>query len=278
MSNLKNNLFIISIFLILAVSCQNRKNSKKVLNESKIINDTIFSKYLNEDRLISVYLPKGYLKSNVYPVVYAADGQIIVDSYKKMLDSLINNKTLSKFILIGVHSNERKISGKVFEYRNYEYVKGFSGSKDTTLAQLYVNHYKFFTQEVINYAEMNYGVSTDDKDRIFYGTSNGAGFGVSIGAENPNLFSNYICFSMAGGNYKNLNWDISNYPYYYLSYGSQEPAPFIKGAIEFEEFLTQNNYKHEQTVYEGGHNRKMWRKEFFNIIPKILKKTTVNKL
>jgi enterochelin esterase-like enzyme len=256
-------------------SCQfGKKMNVESYSESKIVVDTIFSENLNENRLLSIYLPKDYVKTRTYPVVYAADGQIVVQAYKKMLDSLIENKTIPEVILIGIHSNEKKVPGNIFEYRNYEYIKGFASSEDTIFGKRYINHYNFFTQEVIKYAESKYNVSTLNKDRIFYGTSNGAGLGVSIGAVNPVLFKNYICFSIAGEDYEDVNWTKTNYPYFYLSYGDKESESFIIGAKDFVEFLSVNNYNHESSIYEGGHDRKMWRKEFFRVLPKILAKTS----
>lgn len=269
----KLNYCIGVIALILTVSCQfDKKPNEKTLSESKLIVDTIFSHHLNENRLLSIYLPKGYQESKVYPVVYAADGQIIVESYKKKLDSLIDNKTLSEFILIGVHSNEKKVPNEMWEYRNYEYNKDWIDKTDSVFGERYINHYKFFTQEVIEHAEHKYAVSTNYEDKIFYGASNGAGLGVSIGAENPLLFKHYICLSMAGGVYEDLIWTEINQPYYYLSYGDKEPFPLTIGVKEFDEFLSKNKYKHELSTYDGGHDRNMWEKEFFTILPRILAK------
>lgn len=259
------------IFLVTMASCQFGKKTKNELRcPSKLVVDSVFSENLNENRLLSIYLPKGYEKSRKYPVVYATDGQIIVESYKKILDSLIEKKIIPEIILIGVHSNEKKISGSIYEYRNCEYVKGFVNSEDVLLGKRYESHYNFFTQEVIKYAEGKYSASTLNEDRIFYGTSNGAGLGVSIGAENPNLFKHYICFSMAGGDYETVNWTKTNYPFYYLSYGDKEPEPLVMGAKAFDKFLGDNNYKYEASTYKGGHDRKMWREEFFRVLPKIL--------
>jgi len=275
MSNSKTILLIISATIVLITSCKNNQNGEKPLLESKIITDTVFSKSLNESRLLSIYLPKGYVQNRTYPVVYSADGQIVVEAYKNEMDSLIANRILPEFILVGVHSNEKKIPGVIFEYRNYEYIKGF-GNKNTKLGQLYENHYEFFTQEVLKYVENKYLISKDYNNRIFYGISNGAGLGVSIGAENPKLFKHYICFSIAGEDYKNLNWSDDDYPLYYISYGNKEDESFKKTAENFDEFLTQNNFNHELSSYDGGHDRKKWRKEFFNILPRILRKLTLH--
>jgi enterochelin esterase-like enzyme len=222
--------------------------------------------------LISVYLPKNYTKGITYPVIYSTDGQVIIDSYKKDLDSILEKKSIPEFVFVGVHSNEKKVSDSNFSYRNYEYIKGWADKKDTLLNARFFNHYSFFLNEVISYTEQKYSVSRKKDERSFYGTSNGAGFGVTLGSENPDIFSNYICFSMAGGNYTNLKWTSSNHPYYYLSYGNEEPFPLVIAIKEFDEFLRQKKYLHSLNIYKGGHDKEKWKKEFLKILPEILKK------
>ena len=77
---------------------------------------------------------------------------------------------------------------------------------------------------------------------------------------------------MAGGNYESLEWTNSNQPYYYLTYGNEEPFPLVIAIKEYDEFLTTNNYAHLLSTYNGGHNKKMWKNEFFKTLPKTLKK------
>ncbi|WP_432670364.1 alpha/beta hydrolase [Flavobacterium sp. SM2513] len=260
------------LFILCVTSCVSiEKAIEKPNSESKIVIDTIFSTYLNEHRIISTYLPKGYTNENTYPVIYATDGQIIIDSYAKSLDSIIATKVIPEFILVGVYSNETIVPNSEFEYRNFEYIKDWADENDTLLNSRFSNHFKFFSEEAINLIEKKYSVAKSKNGRHFYGTSNGAGFGVTLGSENPDLFSNYLCFSMAGGNYGNLKWTESNFPYYYLSYGSEEPFPLIIAIKEFDEFLTQKKFKHSLNIYNGGHDRKLWKKEFLKILPEIIK-------
>ncbi len=266
---LKHN--IILTLLLVLLSCQSSVKVKtSIACQSCIVTDTIFSKNLNENRLISIYLPKGYTKNKTYPVVYCTDGQTVVDSYKIEIDSVISRHTVPEFIMIGVHSNENKVKNSEFDYRNFEYIKGWADEHDSLLNLRFSNHHKFFSQEVITHVEQKYSVSRNSKDKVFYGTSNGAGYGVTLGANNPTLFENYICFSMAGGNYKKLDLSESNYPCYYLSYGNKEPFPLVIAINEFEKFLTKNNYDHKFWIYNGGHDRLMWKKEFFKTLTKVL--------
>lgn len=270
---LHSTAIIFSLSLTSSVGIE--KAFEKPLSESKIVIDTIFSTNLNEHRFISTYLPKGYTKSKTYPVIYSTDGQIIVDPYSKALDSIIATKVIPEFILVGVYSNEKKVPNSDSGCRNFEYIKGWAeewaDENDTLLNSRFSNHFKFFSKEAINFIEKKYSVAKSKNERHFYGVSNGAGFGVTLGSENPDLFSNYLCFSMVGGNYENLKWTKSNFPYYYLSYGSEEPVQFIIASKKFDKFLTKKKFKHSLSIYDGGHDRKKWKKEFLKILPEIIK-------
>lgn len=240
-------------------------------SESKIITETIFSKYLNEDRKITMYLPNAYEKENDLQVIYLTDGQVAVSEYKNEMDSLIDNNIIPKVILVGVHSKEDKIEGNIFEYRNCEYMKGLCDDENSILGKLFVNHLKFFTEGVLEFAENKYPVSKNPKKRTFYGFSNGAGFGISMSAEYPLLFKNYICFSMAGEHYENLKWNQNDYPNLVLSCGDQEGINFIESSDEFHQFLNSKGFKHTYYKYSGGHDRKKWKQEFLKTLPTMIK-------
>jgi len=264
-------MLITSLFALMSCT-EAPKKAKIPLLQSNIKIDTIFSEILNEDRLLSIYLPKGYTSDKTYPVVYSTDGQEIIENYKSELDSLIENKIVREFLMVGVHSNEKLVEGSTYlNYRNYEYVKGQGAQTDSMLNKRFENHYDFFSKEVFSFVEMQYSVSKNKEERIFYGVSNGAGFGVTFGAENPEVFANYICYSMGGGDFEALNWTESNQPYYHIKYGDEEPLPFVMASKEFGEFLKTNNYQHSFSAYNGGHDRKMWKIEFLKVLPKIFK-------
>jgi enterochelin esterase-like enzyme len=103
------------IYSLGVISCTATETQKeKPLAEPQVTVDTLFSTNLNESRLISIYLPKGYTKDKTYSVVYSTDGQIIIDSYKHDLDSVIANKIIPEFIFVGVHSNENNAPNSDF--------------------------------------------------------------------------------------------------------------------------------------------------------------------
>lgn len=264
---------LFGLVLLLGISSCNQvtKETNQPLMSAEIRTDTIFSNSLNENRLVSIYLPKGYVNTETYPVVYATDGQTNIDFYKDALDSLMAHEEVPKFIMVGVHSNEKMVADSDFSYRNYEYIKNWAEEANSVLNKRFSDHYTFFSKEVISYIQQNYSVSQERSDRVFYGTSNGAGFGVTLGSENPELIANYICFSMAGGSYESPQGTTANQPYYHLAYGNGEPFPLVIAIKEFDEFLTKNDFDHALSTYRGGHDREMWKEEFLKLIPQIVK-------
>ena len=264
---------ILGLFILLSSCNPSPKvpSLKQDAYSSQIITRTIKSKFLTEDRKLTIYLPNDIEKKDKIPVVYATDGQIFLDDYKDDLDSLIRNRVTPKFVFVGVHSNEKRIEGFDLQYRNYEYIKDYADTDNQNLQDLFSNHLSFFSKELIPYIESRYPVSKDASKRIFYGASNGAGFGVSMSTEFPLLIKHYICFSMAGGNYDLLNWNKASYPNFILSYGVKEPFPLTLQIDEFHNFLQENNYDHIFYKYEGGHSRENWKSEFMKQIPALLK-------
>ncbi len=263
----------ITIIALLSTQCKSVKDieSSGVRNqESQIKRELIGSSYLNKAREVSIYLPTITSEDKNLAVVYATDGQEFVKEYKRELDSLIENNLIPKLIIVGVHSDERQIEGSDFSYRNYEYIKSYADSEDEKLSTLYENHYNFFSKELLLYIQSHYPVSTKPKDRIFYGFSNGAGFGVSLATDNPSIISNYICMSMAGGSYEDLNWNDDNYPNLILSYGNKEPFPLTMQIDAFSNFLKEKKINHTFYKYEGGHDRKKWKSEFLKSLKQIL--------
>ncbi len=251
---MKRVIFVIAFILVLL-----RVVAANLKSETIHIIDTIHSKYLNEDRLVSVYLPPNYDKHKIYPVIFATDGQIIDNLYREALDSVINGGKLSGVIIIAAFSNEKQIDKENYTYRQAEYIKGWA---DNVYENIFYNYLNFFAIELIKYAEQTYKISVDKSSRYFYGCSNGAGFGVTLSVEKPELISNYICFSMAGGKYSNLKQGVNNYPYIYLFYGDKEPPPLTMQIDEYDKYLLDKGYDHKLTVYKGGHDREIWRKLF----------------
>jgi enterochelin esterase-like enzyme len=244
--------------------CENKK-----AKQSQLIKDTLFSESFGENRPLTIYLPKGFKKAKTYPVVYMADGQLLIESYAKSIDSLIAKKLMPEIVVIGVNSNETLIPSMRLEYRNFEYLKNLHGGKDT-LNLRFAKHFEFFTSEVVNYAEKNYSVSKNKDDRTFYGTSNGADLGITIAQDKPQLIGTYILCSIVQGSLEPFVWTKTNCPRFFLATGDQEDEIVRDEAKKLGNYLTQISAPYELVFYNGGHDRKKWEVQFIATLPKAL--------
>lgn len=246
--------------------CENKKPK-----QSQLIKDTLFSESFGENRPLTIYLPKGFKKAETYPVVYMADGQLLIESYVKSIDSLIAKKLILEIVVIGVNSNETFIPSMGMEYRNFEYLKNLHGGKDT-LNLRFAKHFQFFTSEVIEYAEKNYSVSSKRADRTFYGISNGADLGVTIAQDKPELIGTYILCSIVQGSKESFVWTKTDCPRFFLATGDQEDEMVRNEAKRLGEYLTNISAPFELTFYKGGHERKKWEAQFIAALPKVYSK------
>lgn len=276
-----NGIILIGILGFLMTSCNSHKTS--TLSKSEFLTDSIYSKYLSEYRKHNIYLPKGFDRKNDYPIIYATDGNSSLTDKKDLFDSLIDNKIIKPLIFVASFSNNKIADststttgdGKKVKlsYRNFEYVdRKPTRLEDSLLVDRFKNHELYFTKELITEIEKKYSQNSRKSNRYFYGVSNGAGFGLSLLNKNPQIIGTYICFSTFGGDIQSNEWNNNiKYPDLYLRYGSNE----FFGLKEDAEFLkskyNESNSFIETKEYEGGHNNEFWKKEFSEIISRILK-------
>jgi enterochelin esterase-like enzyme len=246
----------------------------KKQKKSQWFTDTLFSQSFGEKRPLTIYLPKGFKKTRTYPVVYMADGQLLIESYVASIDSLIDNKIIPEIVIIGVHSNETFIPSMGLEYRNFEYLKNLSGGADT-LNLRFDKHFHFFTSEVMQYAENNYSVSNKKEDRTFYGISNGSDFGITVAQDKPDLIGNYILCSIAQGSKEPFAWTKTNCPNFFLATGDQEDEMVQDQAKKLGAYLTQISMPFQLVFYNGGHERKKWEAQFIATLPKVYSKKSL---
>jgi enterochelin esterase-like enzyme len=264
------------LLILLALACFNLNSlAQRAQNSdtSRYFVDSFYSSSLKENRKFSVYLPAGYNKSKKYPVIYASDGQILeTGGYRASIDSLIAKKIIPPLVMIGAYSNERAIPGDFLEYRNYEYVKSMHSKADSLLNERYQQHLDFFVDELMPYCEGKYSVSKKQKDKIFYGFSNGAALGVTAGLEEGGLFNNYILCSIAGitnSLEQYFNSTVINKKqsfHYYIAFGKKEPDFEINS---FKEYLDKKHISYDLVLYEGGHERVQWKHYFIEFLSSI---------
>ena len=287
------NLALLAMLTSLATSScltmPRKANSRfKHKTKSRLYTDSTYSKHLSEYRKHNVYLPKNFNPKNKYPIIYATDGSDIdekgfyfKESLKKF-DSLMEHNIIKPFIFIASYYNneytdiliDTSENSKSFFYpfRNIEYEKfNSTQTKDTMFINRFYNHMLYFKDELTSKVESEFNQSLEKNDRYFYGSSAGAGFGISLLNKYPNKIGTYLCFSTYGGNIQSKKWNINTeYPTLYLEYGSEEPS--LKEDADFLNSKYQElhlNYHVKQ--FNGGHNYKTWDNEFTKIITQLFK-------
>ena len=274
---------MILIFALITYNFASSQNS--ISNTSQFYTDSIYSKHLSEYRKHNIYLPKGYEMKKEYPIVYATDGikikKDVENINKKILDSLISNKIIKSIIYVESFCNV-KIADSVIarngkqiylDYRNYEYVEiNSKTSNNPELADRFDNHMSYFSEEFIPSIEKKLNIKVKKTDRIFYGYSNGAGFGINLLNRHPDILGNFICFSTLGSNAKRLKWNTNTkYPKLYIEYGNEESYFFKEETENIIENYKLSKSFYQLNIFHGGHDYKKWNKEFGNTLIKILK-------
>lgn len=267
---------LIFSLLILIMSlqgfCQDEDNRNSIIPYS-FEQDTLFSTSLNENRALVIYKPSGYVSGEKCPLLVATDGQLINrEDYLATIDSLIRLKVLPMLVIVGVFYNEKKIPphGKMsncFEYRNFEYAKdNCDQSSFADLKDLYYNHEHFFQNEVMAYLKNK---EIDTSRKIFYGASNGGGFGITFSLRNPGFFSDVICMSTVG--WSKIRKKSKQFPNYYLSYGDKELFIVIEENERLFKYLKKKKINYTSHVFNGGHDHKKWAVELIPTLKLIFK-------
>lgn len=238
--------------------------------QSRFFIDSLFSEKLNEMRLLTIYLPDGYDSGSLvrYPVIYTTDGQLITESYRRSMDSLIEHQLVKLFVLIGSHSNEKLINGT--EYRNLDYKK-MAYNPEFPLTIRFDQHMKFFTDELIADSESKYRISAEAEKRSFYGVSNGADFGVSLAGDHPELVKNFVLFSIFNRKGEVFKWKKKDGMCFYLGYGLKESEHVKKEVEHMEKYCLENNVSRILVTWSGGHDRKEWESAFIKALIRLTK-------
>ena len=273
------------IFGILSViSCKSEIKATKI--ESQYYTDSIYSNNLSEYRKHNIYLPKNFNTRNSYPIIYGTDGSIDLkkSSYKNILDSLINNNIIRPIIYIASHSN-RKIADSTIStrgdgsknylaFRNFEYISDYNSlSKDSLLVNRFENHMLYFSEELIPHIEKDLKQKTSKNDRLFYGVSNGAGFGASLIKKKPDLIGTYLCFSTFGGDFSKDVWkEGTAYADLYIKFGTEEPFFLKEDAKSISSRYKNFGLFCNVEEFDGGHDGEIWKYKFAETLDVLFKK------
>lgn len=205
-----------------------------------------------------IYIPRDAGHKDKLPVIFMADGLVFKEcGFRKMLDSLIEYKSIRPVVVACSYENKKTVPGFTLAYRNAEYVEALA-KDNNTLAKLFDNHYNFFVNEFIPYIEHEAPVSGSREDHLFFGTSNSADFGITLSLRNPNLISEYWCYSPVFSNINDYGM-LSTPTSYRICWGMKEEV----GMEDYFPDLLKNIRKRggnvHSWVFNGGHDRSWWK-------------------
>ena len=211
------------------------------------------SKNIGDTRKVQVWLPPGHDPKKSYPVFYTSDGMLNVRT--KLVLPLIADGRIPPVIIVAINHGPN--------LRMQEYVQ--TGSK------AFQAHEKWFVEEVLPWAEKEYGASKNRNERIVFGSSNGGPWSLTMGARHPDLFANVVgamVYALSRGKWKK---ELAEAPpkdgqRYYL-YAGEQDANGVKECAGVEEVLKERGYPYLNTVVErAGHTNQLNQK----MLPKVL--------
>ena len=206
----------------------------------------------------AIYIPKGIRSDDKLPVIYMGDGLVFKETrFKSMMDSLIENRHIRPVIIACSYENKNQISGYKIAYRNAEYAE-LIAKNDNTLAGLFDNHHSFFVNEFIPYIEKNAPVSKDPDDRIYFGTSNSADFGLTLSLRDPGLIPEYWCYSPVCSDISDYGM-ISEPTSYRICWGIREEVGNEDYFPNLIKDIRKRGGEVNSWIFNGGHDREWWK-------------------
>jgi enterochelin esterase-like enzyme len=213
------------------------------------------SQSLGETRKVTVYRPPGHDPKHRYPTIYATDGR----DYCDILEPLILVGKVPPIILVAIAAGRyRGASSGGYDAKKDGRALDYLPSMD---ADHFAHHEKFFCEEVRSRAEREWGASTDPKDRVVFGCSDGARFALEMGLRHSEWFGNVFAFSVAGARNLELPARPPRPARYYLAAGTWE-RPFLEMTRNLAEKLKAQDVAVTLSIRVGSHDEALWREEF----------------
>lgn len=256
--------------------------------------------YTGLKRLITVYLPPGYEKSNTsYPVMYMHDNQNLFDTDRstygdiwkvdQAIDAIVSEGFMEGIIVVGIDNpasdNEEGVVGRLDEYSpwvNSDIQHMLLENRITRDVGGYGQQYaQFLVEDLKPMIDEKYRTLPDRFNTAVAGSSMGGLISLYIGLEYEEVFSKIGAFSTAVWfAEKELLALIQDHApdlpmKWYLDIGTKETSNddvddfneiYIKGTMEVYESLLKVGVKEENiklVVDEGAvHNEKFWANRF----------------
>lgn len=165
------------VILFILHFCISKSQTSKVLEIGKV--DSLYSKVLEEERIISVYLPDNYNPLVKYPVAYIFDSESFFHFYTGVSTFLANNSIIPNMIVVGITNTVRSRDLTLPPDSSSNYNPNGGGEKFIS----------FLEKELMPFIEKKYSVAPY---RLVLGHSVGGLVVVNILIRYPALFNSYI--------------------------------------------------------------------------------------
>jgi enterochelin esterase-like enzyme len=210
------------------------------------------SKHIGARRNVKVWLPPGHDPKKSYPVFYTCDGMLNVNT--KLVEPLIADGRIPPVIIVAIMHGPN--------LRMQEYVQ--TGSKE------FAAHEKWFIEEVLPWAEREFGASKNRMERIVFGSSNGGPFSLTMGARHPDLFGHVVgamVYALALSRWKKELAEQPKETQRFILYAGSQDRNGVRENAGVEKVLKERGYPVSSYVLEGeGHTNSLNQR----MLPKLL--------
>ncbi len=224
-----------------------------VFSKDTVRTHSIFSKSIDEERVVSISFPVGYDKSKKrYPVIYVLDGEWVFDFASASARQLSDFEgRIPRMIVVGIPNTDRDRDLSVTLNKEDGYVRFLD----------------FLEKELVPFVNKNY--RTNGFNAI-YGFSSGAGICMQLLSTRPTLFDAYIESGSGIGpkTYEYLESNIPDQKYKnkYLYVSTEGKGPRVPGLKRYEGLLAKldpKGLKRKFVVFEDLTHAEVLSKGFY---------------
>lgn len=219
----------------------------------QIIDVELTSEALGAPRRITAYRPPGPPPAEGWPVVYAGDGDWMVEM-APIAEALAVSGQTAGVVLVGIHNgNSGNGVADWPDMRSREYLWG----RD---AERFSAHEAFVLGTVMPWAETELGASANPDDRMLFGLSSSAAWAVSTALRNPGLAGHVSAASFGWpGAMRAGEPDASTR--YSISAGDFEPS-FASASGRLQQWLADAGAEADLAIYASGHSLLSFEQQF----------------
>lgn len=264
-NTMRINYVIVIVITFMCLSCKTVQTNS---NESQVNKITIYSKALEKNMNVNVYLPTNYSKHKKYPVLYMLHGY--TDNENCWMPNLRLQETVDKLI------NENRINPIIIIMPQIDNSFGINTDKIANMslsfsAGLYED---YLYKDIIPYVDKHYSTIKNKHGRYIGGLSMGGFAALHLAFIHNNMFSK------VGGHSPAFIEDMWLYPNdyirnirdpiriaekkdlgslkVYLDCGDMDSFEFYIGCEQLFNILKQKNITCEYHLNKGEHNAQYW--------------------